>query len=62
VPNAFGSEHLKPKLSITLNKLVLLTCLFVMTYFGYEKYAFHNAGQTEASVLILTPQVNDIYF
>lgn len=62
MPDTFESEHLKPKLSITLNKLVLLTCLFATAYFGYEKYAFHKAEQTEASVLILTPQVNDIYF
>jgi hypothetical protein len=34
----------------------------VIAYFGYEKYALHNAEQTQASVFILTPQVNDIYF
>lgn len=62
MPDAFESEYLKPKLSITLNKLVLLACLFVIAYFGYEKYAFHNAQQIEASILILTPQINDIYF
>jgi len=34
----------------------------VVIYFGYEKYSSHIAEQTEASALILTPQVNDIYF
>ncbi|MBA6264474.1 MAG: hypothetical protein V7780_06010 [Colwellia sp.] len=62
MPHVFGSEHLKQTLSITLNKFVLLIFLFVIAYFGYEKYAFDNAEQIEASVLILTPQVNDIYF
>ncbi|MBA6381214.1 MULTISPECIES: hypothetical protein [unclassified Colwellia] len=62
MPDTFESEYLKSKLSITLNKLVLLACLFVIAYFGYEKYAFHNAQQIEASILILTPQINDIYF
>ena len=56
------SKHLKPNLSISLNKLVLLTCILVIAYFGYEKYAFHKTEQAESSVLILTPQVNDIYF
>ena len=62
MPHALKPEHQKPTLSITLNKLVLLALLFVVTYFGYEKYAFHTAEQIEASALILTPQVNDIYF
>lgn len=62
MPHSLKSEHLKPTLSITLNKLVLLAFLFVGAYFGYEKYAFHTAEQIEASALILTPQVNDIYF
>jgi hypothetical protein len=34
----------------------------VVTYFGYEKYAFHQAEQEKAEALILSPQVNDIYF
>jgi hypothetical protein len=62
VLHTFGSKHLKPKLSITLNKLVLLACFFVVAYFGYEKYAFHNAEKIEASIQILSHQVNDIYF
>lgn len=62
MPHAFESQHRKPKLSISLNKLVLLTFLLVIVYFGYEKYAAHKTEQAEASVLILTPQVDDIYF
>jgi hypothetical protein len=62
VSQAIKSEYLKSKLSITLNKLVLLACLFVIAYFGYENYVVYEAEQTEASVLILSPQVNDIYF
>jgi len=34
----------------------------VIAYFGYENYAFHKAEQKEAEILILSPQVNDIYF
>jgi hypothetical protein len=48
--------------SITLNKLVLLACLFVVAYFGYEKYAFHKLEQAEASLFILAPKVNDVFF
>lgn len=62
MPHAFESQHQRPKLSISLNKLVLLTFLLVIFYFGYERYALHKAEQIEASVLILIPQVNDIYF
>lgn len=59
---AFDSQHQTPKLSISLNKIARLTFLLVIVYFGYEKYSSHKAEQAEASVLILTPQVNDIYF
>jgi hypothetical protein len=62
VPHDFESIHQKAKLSISLNKLVFLTFLFVIFYFGYEKYAAHQTEQAEASVLILSPKVNDIYF
>ncbi|WP_138140293.1 hypothetical protein [Colwellia psychrerythraea] len=34
----------------------------MIIYFGYERYEQHTAEQTETSVLILTPKVNDIYF
>jgi len=34
----------------------------VIIYFGYERYEQHTTEQTETSVLILTPKVNDIYF
>lgn len=60
--NTFQPQHRKLKLSISLNRLVLLICLLVIVYFGYERYASHKTEQTEASALILTPQVNDIYF
>ncbi len=56
------TQQLKPELSKPLNKLVLLICLLVIAYFGYENYAFHKAEQAEAEVLLLSPQVNDIYF
>lgn len=62
MPNAFEPEHRKPKLSISLNKLVLLFCLLVIVYFGYERYALNYSEQAETSVLISTPLVNDIYF
>lgn len=52
----------KPKLSISLDKLVLLTFLLVIVYFGYGRYASHKTEQTKALALILAPQVNDIYF
>jgi len=34
----------------------------VICYFVYGKYSSHITEQEEASTLILTPQVNDIYF
>lgn len=56
------TKQLKPELSTSLNKLVLLTCLLVAFYFGYERYASHKTEQAETSALILSPKVNDIYF
>ncbi len=49
-------------LSISLNKLVLLVFLLVIIYFGYGRYTLHKIEQAEASVFILSPQLNDIYF
>lgn len=60
--HSLETKQLKPELSTPLNKLVLLTFLLVIAYFGYEKYAFDKAEQEEAEALILSPQVNDIYF
>ena len=51
-----------PKLSVSLNKLVLLLCFLVILYFGYGKYEEHKTEQLEASVLIANPKINDIYF
>ncbi len=31
-------------------------------YFGYVEYASHTAAQTRASVLVLDPKINDLYF
>ena len=62
VLDTLATNQLKPELSTPLNKLVLLICLLVIAYFGYEHYAFHKAEQAEAELLILSPQVNDIYF
>lgn len=62
MPHAFETKRLIPKLSISLNKLVLLICLLVIIYFGYQWYEQHKTEQAEASVLILNPKVNDIYF
>lgn len=62
MPDTFASSRRKPKLSISLNKLVFLTCLLVIAYFGYGRYAAYKTEQTEAAVLILTPEVNDLYF
>jgi len=59
---SYAIEFKNKKAKLSLNKLVILCCLLFGTYFGYEKYAFHNDEQEEASTLILTPQVNDIYF
>lgn len=56
------SEEQTSKLSLSLNKLVLLTCCIVIIYFGYSRYEQHNIEQNEASTLILNPQVSDIYF
>ena len=60
--HTLGTSQLKPELSTRLNKLILLICLLVSTYFGYEKYAEYTTEQAEASVLILNPKVNDMYF
>ena len=60
--HSLETKQLKPELSTPLNKLVLLTCLLVVFYFGYERYASHKTEQAETSVLILSPKVNDIYF
>ena len=60
--NASETQKLIPKLSISLNKLVLLICLLVIIYFGYERYEQHKTEQAETSVFILSPKVNDIYF
>jgi len=57
-----GIEQLKFKLSMSLSGLLLLIFLLVALYFGYERYASHKVEKAEASVLILDPQVNDIYF
>ena len=62
MPHAFETQHRTPKLSLSINKLVLLICLLVVFYFGYERYASHKAEQIESSVLISSPKVNDIYF
>lgn len=62
MPYALESQRRIPKFSISLNKLMVLTCLLVITYFAYNRYTAHVTEQAEASVLILTPQINDIYF
>ena len=62
MPHAFETQHRTPKLSLSINKLVLLICLLVVFYFGYERYASHKTEQIESSVLISSPKVNDIYF
>lgn len=56
-----SNKRISP-LSLSLNKLVLLTCLLVSMYFGYEKYVADEKEQKESSVYILNPKVNDIYF
>ena len=56
--NALFPQQRKFKLSMTFNKLVLLSCLLVIGYFWYV----NKTEQAEASVLILSPKVNDIYF
>ena len=48
--NTLETKQLKPELSKPLNKLVLLTFLLVIAYFGYEKYVFHKAEQTETTI------------
>jgi len=58
----FDTEKLKPKLSFSLSKLILLIGLLVIIYWGYEKYTSIKTEQAETSVFILTPQTNDIYF
>jgi len=62
VLHTLETKQLKPELSTPLNKLVLLICLLVLIFFGYERYEQHKTEQAETSVLILTPKVNDIYF
>ena len=56
------STYDKIKVSVSLNKLVVLVFLFVIIYFGYERYAVHNEEQVEATTLVLAPKINDIYF
>jgi len=41
---------------------VLLIFLLVISYFGYGRYEQYKTEQAEASIFILNPQVNDIYF
>ena len=60
--NSIEAPLPKRKLSISLNKLVLLTFLLMIVYFVYERYVSHNTEQSEASTYILAPQANDIYF
>ena len=62
MPSVIESQRAKIKLTLSLNKLVLLTCLLVVVYFGYERYAVHQVEQVATSNLILSPQVGDIYF
>ena len=62
MPHYFESMYWKAKSSISLNKLVFLACFFMAVFFGYQKYALHQAEKAETSILILTPKVNDIYF
>lgn len=60
--NTINSYQHKSKLSLSLNKLVSLTFLFVIMYLGYERYDEHSTEQAKASIFILNPQVDDIYF
>jgi len=62
MPDALASQNSSPILSLSLNKLVFITCLLVALYFAYQRYSLHNTEQAEASVLVLTPKINDIYF
>ena len=62
MPDTFETQRLIPKLSISLNKLVLLIFLLIALFFLYERYEQYKAEQEEASLLILNPKVNDIYF
>jgi hypothetical protein len=59
---SYAIEFKNQKVKLSLNKLVILCCLLFGAYLGYEKYASHIDEQEESSTLILTPQVNDIYF
>lgn len=60
--NNIGSLHRVPKLPFTIDKLVFLVCLVFAMYFGYERYALSQAEQADTSVLVLSPQIGDIYF
>jgi hypothetical protein len=62
VPHASETASQISKLSIFFNTLVLFFGLLVIIYSGYERYDKHKAEQKKASVFILKPQVNDIYF
>ena len=56
--HTYQPHHRKFKLSMSFNKLVLLSCLLVIAYFWYV----NKTERAESSTLILAPQVNDIYF
>ncbi|GLX78530.1 hypothetical protein tinsulaeT_18700 [Thalassotalea insulae] len=60
--NAFESQLPKSKLTISLNKLVLLVFLLMVMYFGFDRYKQHQTEQAETTVLVLNPQISDIYF
>jgi len=60
--NPIELQQQNNKLSLSLNKLVLLVCVLVIMYFGYERYISHITEQKETSAFILTPKINDIYF
>ncbi|XPF93094.1 hypothetical protein ACM9HF_13825 [Colwellia sp. RE-S-Sl-9] len=62
MPHIDESSPRIAKSSISLNKLVLLVCLLVIAYFGYDRFTLHQTEQQETAVYILEPQFNDIYF
>jgi len=62
VSDTFNLQHRISKISISLNQLVLLVCFLVIAYFGYDTYTAYKTEQAEASLYIVNPKVNDIYF
>lgn len=59
---ASEQPHYFKRKFFTLNKVVMFVFLLMITFFAYKRYSVHKAEQVTTLSLILSPEVNDIYF